>query len=388
MPPRTTTWLLEPHTRGKHLVLDRYMQTWLPIMTKWNGRVLFVDAFAGPGEYSGGELGSPVIALRALIEHRAKNQMRSEINYLFIEKDVDRCEHLTQVLCSLDAELPANCSYEALNSTFDETLTDVLDNIDQQNTSLAPAFVMIDPFGVSGTPMKIIGRIFENPKSEVYISFMYRDINRFREHPNFERHLDELFGCPEWRQGMDLADGEERKSFFYGLCGRQLKRNGAQYVLRFELYEGEQLVYAIFFGTKSLDGCDKMKQAIWTVAPFGDFMFRGSQLGHCVPDERFWTEKGLVDGRCPDCGRAVERISEDNYFFRMSKYQDWLLDYLKDHPKLISRHTVEARYLDTSGGLLAIGASQGRSSGWTGVSGCRSMRTTLPTSGSTPSSTT
>ena len=44
----------------------------------------------------------------------------------------------------------------------------------------------------------------------------------------------------------------------------------------FELYEGEQLVYAIFFGTKSLEGCDKMKQAIWKVAPFGDFKFRGS----------------------------------------------------------------------------------------------------------------
>ena len=44
---------------------------------------------------------------------------------------------------------------------------------------------------------------------------------------------------------------------------KEAQENGAQYVVRFELYEGEQLVYAIFFGTKSLDGCDKMKQAIW-----------------------------------------------------------------------------------------------------------------------------
>ena len=48
-------------------------------------------------------------------------------------------------------------------------------------------------------------------------------------------------------------------------------------MVRFELYKGEQLVYAIFFGTKSLEGCDKMKQAIWKVAPFGDFKFRGNQ---------------------------------------------------------------------------------------------------------------
>ena len=51
MPPRTPTWPLEPHTLGKHKVLENYMQAWLPIMTRWNSRVLFIDAFAGPGEY-------------------------------------------------------------------------------------------------------------------------------------------------------------------------------------------------------------------------------------------------------------------------------------------------------------------------------------------------
>ena len=289
MPPRTTTWSLEPHTKGKHLVLQHYMGAWLPILTSWNGSVLFIDAFAGPGEYTGGEAGSPVIALRSLINHRAKNQMRSEINYLFIEKDPDRCEHLIEVLSGLKGELPRNCRYEVFNSTFDETLTDVLDSIDQQNARLAPAFVMIDPFGVSETPMSTIGRILKSPQSEVYVSFMYREMNRFKEHPNFESHLDELFGCSAWRQGIDLADGKERKDFFYDLYKDQLKENGAQYVVRFELYEGEQLVYAIFFGTKSLDGCDKMKQAIWKVAPFGDFRFRGSRLGQLVLGE------GLVD---------------------------------------------------------------------------------------------
>ena len=76
MPPNTTTWELEAHTIGKHLVLKHYMGAWLPIMSRWNGRVLFIDAFAGPGKYSGGEPGSPVIAIRSLTDHRAKNQMR------------------------------------------------------------------------------------------------------------------------------------------------------------------------------------------------------------------------------------------------------------------------------------------------------------------------
>ena len=180
--------------------------------------------------------------------------MTSEIKYLFIEKDKARSDHLKEVLEELKGELPSNCNYEVINSTFDETLKEALDHIEQRETLLAPAFVMIDPFGVSETPMNTIGRILKNPKSEVFISFMARDINRFREHPNFEKHLDDLFGCLQWRQGINMTEGKTRMEFFYRLYRDQLKKNGAEYVLYFELYEGEKLIYAIFFATKSLDG--------------------------------------------------------------------------------------------------------------------------------------
>ena len=279
MPPRTTTWDLEPHTLGKHMVLKSYMQAWLPIMTKWNGRVLFIDAFAGPGEYAGGKPGSPVIALRALIDHSASNQIRSQVNYMFIEKGEARSKHLEGILGDLKDQLPPNCNYKVINSTFDETLTDALDDIEQQKVHLAPAFVMIDPFAVSETPMYTIGRILKNPKSEVYISLMYREMNRFLEHPNFESHLYTLFGCSDWRDAIQISDAEGRKAFLFDLYKDQLKKRGAKYVVHFELYEKQQLIYAIFFGTHNLKGCDKMKQAIWKVAPFGDFKFRGSQLG-------------------------------------------------------------------------------------------------------------
>ena len=56
---------------------------------------------------------------------------------------------------------------------------------------------------------------------------------------------------------------------------------------------------------------------------------------YCVPDERFFTEKDLQDGKCPLCGRPVQRVREANYFFRMSKYQDWLVEYIQNHPDFI-----------------------------------------------------
>ncbi|MBE3572691.1 MAG: methionine--tRNA ligase [Moorella humiferrea] len=56
---------------------------------------------------------------------------------------------------------------------------------------------------------------------------------------------------------------------------------------------------------------------------------------YCTPCETFWTERQLVDGNCPDCGRPVELVKEESYFFRMSKYADRLLKYIKEHPEFI-----------------------------------------------------
>lgn len=57
---------------------------------------------------------------------------------------------------------------------------------------------------------------------------------------------------------------------------------------------------------------------------------------YCVPCERFFTEKDLLEGGlCPECKRATNELIESNYFFKMSSYQDWLIDYIKTHPEFI-----------------------------------------------------
>ena len=56
---------------------------------------------------------------------------------------------------------------------------------------------------------------------------------------------------------------------------------------------------------------------------------------YCVPCERYWTEKDLHDGCCPDCGRKVDQLVEKNYFFRMKKYQQQLIDHINAHPEFI-----------------------------------------------------
>ncbi len=56
---------------------------------------------------------------------------------------------------------------------------------------------------------------------------------------------------------------------------------------------------------------------------------------YCTPCESFWTDLQLIERKCPDCHRDVQELSEENYFFKLSSYQDWLVGYIKDNPKFI-----------------------------------------------------
>ena len=68
-----------------------------------------------------------------------------------------------------------------------------------------------------------------------------------------------------------------------------------------------------------------------------DLIYQAPYTGnYCVPCERYFTDKDLVDGNlCPDCHRPTERLEEQNYFFRMSRYQEWLVEYIRTHEDFI-----------------------------------------------------
>ncbi|MEH7416749.1 methionine--tRNA ligase [Neobacillus drentensis] len=67
----------------------------------------------------------------------------------------------------------------------------------------------------------------------------------------------------------------------------------------------------------------------------GDIYLDQYEGWYCTPCESFFTDRQLVDGHCPDCGRPVEKVKEESYFFRMSKYVDRLLQYYEENPEFI-----------------------------------------------------
>ena len=279
MPPRETIWDAEPHTIAKHRLLQKYLGGWLPTISSWNKRVLFIDGFSGPGEYAGGEEGSPIIALRSLLEHTYFEKMsKTEFVFIFIDKDAHRIEYLEQVAIPRLGQLPANVRVECGVGSFDAEMGGLLDSVEDAGKNLAPAFAFVDPFGFSDTPMEVIGRILAHKRSEVLVTVMLEPVNRFLEHPSekIAAHYDGLFGDSGWR---DLLDTDNRIEALGNFYADQLRKR-AEYVWSFRMLDqGNRPIYDLFFATGHIDGLKKMKRAMWSVDPGGGSRFSDRHAG-------------------------------------------------------------------------------------------------------------
>ena len=102
-----------------------------------------------------------------------------------------------------------------------------------------------------------------------------------------------------------------------------------------DLWKSLGIEYNRFIRTTDEDHCEIVQKIFQKLYDQGD-IYKGEYKGlYCTPCESFWTESQVSDGKCPDCGRDVEEASEEAYFFKLSKYQDKLVDYIESHPEFI-----------------------------------------------------
>jgi len=269
----STIWPIEPHTKAKHEILRRYLGAWFPILSKWSGRIIYLDGFAGPGVYAGGEIGSPVIALETAANHVLLPRFK-EIKFIFIEKDKARAQKLVDVLKQRFPTLPANINYSVYDAEFAPTFGEGLNELEKQGANLAPTFAFLDPFGFSGLPMKLIGRMLNCDKCEVLITFMSGFVRRFNDELR-EEALNELYATDEWKKIHEIDAPEEREKFLLQLYESQLKKlGGVEYVRSFGMIgPNSQMIYYLVFATKHLKGLEVMKDAMWKVDRTGSFKF-------------------------------------------------------------------------------------------------------------------
>ncbi len=310
--PKETIWELEPHTAAKHQILRKYLGGWLPIMTRYHERVIYIDGFAGPGRYLRGEEGSPIIALKAALEHR--QPITAEVVFAFIELDEARVTHLRSEIDQM--ALPPNFKVDTVCAAFDDTLKEVLGALDEKKATMAPAFAFIDPFGFAQTPFTVVQRLMANPRCEVLINFTYESISRWLGHADLPATFDRLFGTRDWREALDIADAGDKKQFLHHLYAHQLKEAaGIRYVRSFQMLDkGNRTEYFLFFGTNHITGLKIMKAAMWDVDPSGRFQFSDFTnpdqpvLFQVDPDYEFLSDQ--IREHFADRAAPVEEIEE------------------------------------------------------------------------------
>jgi three-Cys-motif partner protein len=268
---KETVWSIEPYTKAKHQILEEYLKAWYPILLRWQGRVLYLDGFAGPGVYSGGEEGSPLIALRTALTHKFAERF-GEIVFIFIEKNPDRANMLRGVIKSKFGSLPKNFVCDVHSAEFALTLEQGLNDLEKRGAKLAPTFAFLDPFGFSGFPLRVVKRLLGYDMAETLITFMVGFVNRFASEQS--ETVTELFGTDEWKRISDSIDLTNRERLWINLYESQLGKAGAKYFRSFQMIgERNQTIYYLVYATKDPKGMAVMKDAMWKVDRRGTYRF-------------------------------------------------------------------------------------------------------------------
>lgn len=145
---------------------------------------------------------------------------------------------------------------------------------------------------------------------------------------------DEVFfstGTDE--HGQKVKEAAERRNI-------TPKQHADEMVTRFlKLWKKLDISYSRFIRTTEKRHQFVVQSMLTYLYERGDIYFDTYVGNYCVSEERFFTEKDLKDGFCPSCGGEVMTIEEKNYFFKLSKYRDWLVDYIKSHADFIKPRT-------------------------------------------------
>ena len=326
-------WLYRLHTGAKHRLLEEYLKGWLPILTRGGQRqvppvrLLLVDGFAGRGRYVRGEAGSPLLLVRVANEFvkwglEQRNPLRAEIHIAFIERDQCNYEALVGEIDDARADSgkrPEVILRPPIQGEFAAAIHSLLDEARQKQT---PMFVFADPFGFAGIPLSAMKAILAVERTEVFITFMVRDANRFFSTTDRDQAYTDLFGLGSHKLASfreRITDASDREAQLRDLYINQLKASaGAQFAWQFRVFpdSGGATIYYMIHASQHIRAFRLMKDTTKKQGAHGKFTFYGkddfarhaqlSLIGHDIePLKRLMLESFIgkeitFNGLCND----------------------------------------------------------------------------------------
>jgi three-Cys-motif partner protein len=289
MPPKKlpTIWNAPPHTIAKIKMLRAYLVAWFQILgrSRRGQDLLYVDGFAGPGEYVNYPIGSPLAALSTAEEAlalTASQWVAGKIHCAFIEAHDDRYKHLEQKIES--TKRGRNIETHCYHDEFTSGLRKVRADVPRPFTAQHPLFVFIDPFGATGVPFPTVKQLLASPCSEVLLNLDADGIGRIfhaGERAAHEQNLNAIFDGDDWRTLLDTSDPSpvlHRKVLqLYKAKLRSIPN--VKYVFAFEMRTSAYaLNYYLVFASQHPLGLEKMKEAMRRIDQSGDYCFSDARV--------------------------------------------------------------------------------------------------------------
>jgi len=171
--------------------------------------------------------------------------------------------------------------------------------------------------------------------AEPHIGHSYTNIAadtlaRYRRMKGYEVYF--LTGTDEHGQKIEKASKQQGFEDVKAFCDKIVEKFT-------DLWGLLNISYDDFIRTTEFRHEETVKKILAYLYDNGEVYLAEYEGWYCTPCETFWTPGQVNDNKCPDCGRPLEYISEKNYFLRISNYQEWLINYLRDNPDFILPRT-------------------------------------------------
>jgi len=307
------------HTAYKHAILRKYLPVWMQILASNNRTIGYVDCYAGPGVYPDGSDGSPLIALD-IAEKKSKTD-GCGVWCVFNEHDQGLARRLQESV--------GLRSYRERTLIFSLDAKDLLDHLlmdsrfAEDGRLSVPMFFFIDPFGLN-VPMQMLKRIMEQPKTEILLTFMIKDVVRWSRTSGYEHIMMDLFDHPDPLSLIEQAEGSDYEQRAVNAFVNRLKVHaGVKHVIKYRICSQRErrTLFYLVHGSNHFKGFKLMKGIMYNLGIPGAFAYLGP--GHPLQGQTFLTdqlEQGEIEslanylvGKYTGMTRSFGFILEANY---------------------------------------------------------------------------
>jgi three-Cys-motif partner protein len=242
----------------KARIVQKYFYAWAkvigPTAKAREGKIAYIDLFAGPGRYKDGAASTPLLVLEHAINDAV---LRNMLVTLFNDVDADHSS-------TLQTEIDKLPGIEKLKFAPEVNCNEVGEDAERffSETRLIPSFTFFDPFGYKGLSLKIVNGVIKDWGCDCVFFFNYGRINAGISNPKVESHMDALFGedrALRLREALVGKSPDDREALILEELSQAIKEMGGTYVLPFRFKRGKRTSHSIVFVSKHFRGYEIMK---------------------------------------------------------------------------------------------------------------------------------